>query len=182
MFHRTAAVSLKRRVLVAAAAAGAALAASLSMQAASAEAYWTGLDWNRMAYGDCTLTVGMDRWAYGPYAYAFGQATCAQRHATTNVTVTLKKNGGTEQTANSTAFTNSLGMGTRWLSTGYVSGCTFQAVMTVNISGYPATYITTGAPVSVCGRSDRAAARARTRADRKPSVRPVAPRMARLVR
>ena len=57
MIHRTAVVSLKRRVLVAAAAAGAALAASLSMQAATADAYWTGLDWNRVAYGDCTLTV-----------------------------------------------------------------------------------------------------------------------------
>src|SRR3954465_7169333 len=86
------AVSFKRRVLVAAAAAGAALAASLSMHAATADAYWTGLDSNRGAYGDCTLAVGMDRWAYGPYVYAWGQATCASRKASTNVTVHLKKN------------------------------------------------------------------------------------------
>jgi hypothetical protein len=182
MSHRTAVVSLKRRALVAAAAAGAALAASVSFQAATADAYWTTLDSAAYTYGDCTLNVGMDRWDSGAYAYAWGRASCASRKASTHVTVTLKKNLGTEQTANTTVFTNSFGMGDRWLLTNWMAGCQFQAVMTVNIAGYAPTYVTSGAPRSLCGRSDRAAARARTRAAHRKPSHPVAPRIARLVR
>jgi hypothetical protein len=177
MSHLTAgAVSLRRRIVVAAAATAAALAALTSMQAATAHAYEVNLAARAYTFGDCTLTVGMKRWAYGPYAYGYGQASCATRKAATHVTVTLKKDGGTEQTANTTAFTNSFGMGSRWLYTNWSHGCQFQAVMNVNISGYGATYVTTGAPLNICSRSDRRSARKRPPA---PTARP---RMARLVR
>src|SRR5688572_23259129 len=145
--------ALKPRLAVAAAAL-VGVAGAASVQAATADAYPVNLTTRSFNYGDCRLTVGMERWAYSVHVRGYGQVSCGQRHDRTQVTVTLKRNGGHESIANSTTFLNSYGMGSRWLLGAWMGGCAqYQAVMNLTATPWAPTYVTTGAPINVCYRS-----------------------------
>jgi hypothetical protein len=80
--------------------------------------------------------------------YANGTATCSARHASTQVYVTLKRDGvGLE--LQGLTFTNSFGFGSRSLSTGAYApaGHCWQAVTQAWVSGLPYTYSTSLSPV-----------------------------------
>ena len=87
--------------------------------------------------------------------YAGGNVVCNSVKRATTVTTRLKWNGYVQGVPPVTTFTNSYGLGTRWLNTGRYGGCgNWQAVVTgtvIDSAGRSTTaQATTYAPVYAC--------------------------------
>jgi hypothetical protein len=125
---------MTRRLLVLLAIGAGSLVAAGSAQAAPVAV-------NSGTFGDCRLTAVLDR--SGGYERAEGNVNCSHRHASTSAWTTLQHwSDFYDRWVNvrqvGTTFTNSFGLGTRWLNTPNVllAGCGYsRAVLAATISG-----------------------------------------------